>query len=286
MTKRLSEVCVLPALFCARMPSVGQGARQGCFARSVAKLFVVFCVLFYGCVTTIEVENVKKSEARYNLGLSYLDKDRLQEASVEFQKAIKLNPKHYKVQNLLGYISTRFGKYDEAISYYKRAISISPDYSEAMNNLGVTYLEIENWDEAIKYFQMALENPVYATPQKAYSNMGYAYYKKGEYIKVIDTIEQVFIRYPEGLLQHNYFPNYILGLTYMKLGDIEVAIDEFKKALSITPENINVHWELANAYLRTGDNEKAVKHFKIVSESDFDKGKTKKALEYIKLLKE
>ncbi len=286
MTKRLPKVCVLPALLCARLLSVGQGARPGCFASSVAKLFVVFCVLFYGCVSTIGVENIKKSEARYNLGLSYLDKDRLQEASVEFQKAIKLNPKHYEVLNLLGYINARFKKYDEAISYYKRAISISPDYSEAMNNLGVTYLEIENWDEAIKYFQMALENPVYATPQKAYSNMGYAYYKKGEYSKVIDTIEQVFIRYPEGLLQPNYFPNYVLGLTYMKLGEAEIAIDKFKKALGITSENINVHWELANAYLRTGDNEKAVKHFKIVSESDFDKEKTKKALEYIKLLKE
>lgn len=234
---------------------------------------------------TPSIEDVKKADAHYKLGISFFIKEQLQEASIEFQKAIKLNPQHHESYHLLGYISTKFKKYDDAISYYKRAISIDPDYSGAMNNLGVAYLEIENWDEAITYFKMALRNPLYETPEKAYSNMGYAYYRKGDYPSAVNAIKEAIVRYPEGFPQPDYNPNYVLGLSYMKLGNTKAAIDEFKKALDIAPKNIDVHWELADAYLKAGDKEKAVKHFKIVSESS-DSEKSKKALEYIELLKE
>jgi Tfp pilus assembly protein PilF len=179
--------------------------------------------------------------------------------------------------NDLGYISARLKQYNEAISYYKRAISIDPNYSEAMNNLGVTYLEVENWDEAIKYFEMALRNPLYATPEKAYTNLGYALYKKGDYPDAVDTLEEVSQRYPN-YPQHFY----VLGLVYMKLGEYGAAIDEFKKALNIAPEYIDVHWELANAYLKAGDKKEAVKHFKIVAESGNDE-RSKEALKYLEL---
>jgi len=215
-----------------------------------------------------------------------MEKDQINEAFIEFQKAIKLNPGHKESLNLLGYISTRFKKYDDAINFYKRAISVSPDYSDAMNNLSVAYVELENWDEAIKYSKMALKNPVYATPGKPYLNMGYAYYKKGDYSSAIDAVNEVIARYPQSMPQSNYFPNYILGLIYVQLGKTDAAIYELKKAEEIAPGNIDVHWELANAYMSIGDSENAIRHFKAVSESDADKEKSRAALDYIKHLKE
>lgn len=245
--------------------------------------FSVFCVLFFvsACATTPRGEDIKKAETHYKLGVSYFNENQLKESFIEFQKAIKLNPKDKNSLNALGYISTRFKEYDEAISYYKRAISIDPNYSEAMNNLGVTYLELENWDEAIKYFKMALRNPLYSTPEKAYLNMGYSYYKKGEYPNAVNTLKEAILRYPD-------FPQYfyVLGLVYKELGKNKAAIDEFKKAVDTDPQYIDAHWELANTYLRIRDKEKAIKHFKIVAESGGNNERSKKALEYIELLKE
>ncbi len=243
-------------------------------------LFSVLCALFYGCATAPRVEDARKAETHYKLGISYLAKEHLHKAFVEFQKAIKVNPKNKGSLNALGYISTRFKDYDKAIYYYKRAISIDPNYSEAMNNLGVTYSEIENWDEAIKYFKMALRNPLYVTPEMAYSNMGYALYKKGDYLNAINTLKDALTRYSDFPQ-----PNYFLGLVYIKLGKNKTAIDKFKKAVEIAPEYIDAHWDLANAYLREGDKEKAVKHFRVVAESGGDDERSKKALEYIELLK-
>ncbi|MBI5050472.1 MAG: tetratricopeptide repeat protein, partial [Nitrospirae bacterium] len=221
-------------------------------------LLTAYSLLLTGCATTPDADDIKNAEVHYKIGTSYMTEQRLNDASIEFRKAIKLNPQDKHSLNYLGFISTEFEKYDEAVSYYKRSITIDPNYSEAMNNLGVTYTRRQMWDEAVNYFKMALKNPLYATPEMAYSNMGYAFYKKGDYISSADALKKAIMRNPE-------FPraNYILGLVYVKLGDDETAIEEFKKAIALAPDYIDVHLELANAYLRTGDNEKAVRHFRV-----------------------
>jgi Tfp pilus assembly protein PilF len=214
------------------------------------------------------------------MGSSYLNSGQLNKAFIEFQKAIKLNPKNKETLNYLGYISARFKNYDEAISFYRRAISIDSNYSEAINNLGVIYAEIENWDDAIKHFKAALTNPVYSSPALAYSNMGYAYYKKGDYQNAEKALGEALIRNPVS-------PRalYISGLVYMALGNEKTAIEEFKKAIGIFPDYVDVHWELAKAYLKSGKKAKALKHFKVVVEKDDNTVRSREASEYIQRLK-
>jgi tetratricopeptide (TPR) repeat protein len=214
------------------------------------------------------------------IGDSYFNNGRLNEAYAEFQKAVLLDPKNKVAFNHLGYISAVFKKYNEAISFYQRAIISDPNYSEAMNNLGVVYLELENWDEAVKYFKAALYNPTYSSPEKAYLSMGYAYYKKGAYPEAEDAIREALLRNPVSPLAH-----YTLGLVYVRNEDDKAAIEAFKRSIGIIPDYMDVHWELANAYLRTGEKNKALKHFRIIAEKDRDIKRSREALEYIESLK-
>lgn len=248
--------------------------------QTIKGLNAILCLLFFACATTPDIKDIKKAEVHYKLGVSHLTGGRLADAFIEFQKAIKLNPKDKESFNALGLISTEFGKYDEALSYYREAIAIEPNYSEAMNNMGVTYAKMQRWDEAINYFQMALKNPLYATPERAYTNMGYAFYKKGDYPNAMGAIKNALVRYPE-------FPRalYVSGLIHVRLGNDNAALEEFKKAVAVDPEYVETHWELANAYLRAGDRKKAVEHFRIVFEKSEDTKRRKEALEYIELLK-
>jgi len=247
--------------------------------KEIRIFFFSILIFLSACATTPTVEETKKADAHYKLGISHIIRGELNKAFVEFQKSIKLNPRHKEALNYLGYISTRFKKYDEAISYYKRAISIDPNYSEAMNNLGLTYLEMKKWDEAIRYFKKAVNNPLYATPEKAYSSMGYAYYKKGEYQKAIEALKEAIVRNP-------VFPLaiYTLGLVYTELGNDKAAVKEFIKVIDIVPDYLEAHWELANAYLRMNEIDKAVKHFKIVAEKGKGTEMGREALEYVELL--
>jgi type IV pilus biogenesis/stability protein PilW len=237
-------------------------------------------ILFSACASTITEEDRSKTEFHNKLGVSYLTNGQLNEAYVEFQKALKLDPDNKDTLKELGYISARFGKYDEAISYYKQAISLDPDYSDALNNLGVVYIDIENWDEAIRNFKAALSNPVYSTPEKAYSSMGYAYYKKGDFVEAKKALEEALIRNPI------FSPAlYTLGLVHIELDDDKSAIAEFKKVVGIIPGHVDAHWELANAYLRVGDSAKALEHFTIVVENENNTRRSREASEYIDLFK-
>ncbi|GAB4538848.1 MAG: hypothetical protein Fur0020_07780 [Thermodesulfovibrionia bacterium] len=239
---------------------------------------IVSCLSFYGCAT-MDAENINRAEAHYKLGVSYMSKGEIKDAFIEFQKTINIDPKHKEALNSLGIISARFKKYDDAISYYNRAISLDPNYSEAMNNLGVVYLELEKWDDARRYFKMATENPLYMTPEKAYSNMAFAYYKKGDYKSAEDAVNEALIRSP------NFsFALYISGLIHVATGDDELAIKDLNKVLGIVPDHIDTHWEIAHAYLRIGERDKAVEHFRFIARNAEDKKLVKEANEYIDLL--
>ncbi len=249
--------------------------RTGC--RVLSSILVVF--FFFSCTTALKKEDISKAEAHFTIGLSAVSDGELSKAYIKFQKAIKLNPKHKESLNYLGYISARFQKFDDAELYYKRAISVDQNYSDAMNNLGVLYLETEDWDDAIKYFEMALSNPIYSTPERAYSNLGFAFLKKEEYQSAQDAIDNALTRDPDYL-----FAMYAQGLLFTKLHDDDSAIKEFLKVISVMPDYVEAHWELANAYVRTGKHDKAITHFKVVA----DKGSEEiadEALEYLKLLK-
>lgn len=244
-------------------------------------LYPVLCaLLLFSCATAPSTENIKQAEAHNRMGYSYFSNGQLNEAFTEFQKAIALNPDNKEALVQLGYISTRFNKYDDAISYYKRAITVDPDYSEAKNNLGVLYLDLEKWDEAITYFQDSLKNPLYRSPEKAYSNMGYAYYRKGEY-----SIAEKYQK--DALMRNPLYPvaNYRLGLVFVRLRKDAAAIEEFKKAIGIMSEYMDAHWELAHAYLRNGERDKALHHFKVIAGKDRDIKRSREALEYLELLR-
>jgi type IV pilus biogenesis/stability protein PilW len=247
----------------------------------ICALLSVFCVLFFtACATTPNIKDINKAEAYNKLGLSYLQDGQINKAYVKFQKAIMLNPKNKETLNYLGHINTRFKKYDEAISFYKRAISVDPVYSDAMHNLGILYLEIEKWDEAISTFTDALDNPLYNSPERSYTSMGYAYYMKGDHQKAENALGEALMRAPV-----YPFANYTLGLVYVKLSDDKKATKEFMTAIAINPEYINAHWELAQIYLREGANAKALKHLEIVAEKDRDLERSRVAIDQIDKLK-
>lgn len=243
-------------------------------------LFLTLPLLLLSCAADVKPEATAQSEAHNRMGYSYFNSGQLNEAYAEFQKAIILDPGNKEALNQLGYISSLYKKYDDAIAYYQRSIAADPNYSEAMNNLGVVYGELERWDEAIRYFNAALKNVLYRSPEKAYSNMGYAYYRKGEYALAEKALNDALLRNPVYPVARQ-----TLGQVYAKQGNDHAAIEEFHRVLGIMPDNMDAHWELAQAYLRIGERDKALGHFRTVAEKDSDLKRSREALEYIELLK-
>ncbi len=139
-------------------------------------------------------------------------------------------------------------------------------------------METENWDEAIKYFTMAVDNPLYLTPERAYSNLAVAFLNKEDYESAEDAVNAALTRVPD-----DPRATYVRGLIYTEMHDDDAAIKAFQKAIRNMPGYIDAHWEIAKAYVRIGERDKAVEHFQVVSDKGDDEI-SREAREYLRLL--
>jgi Tfp pilus assembly protein PilF len=97
------------------------------------------------------------AEAHYNFGNALLQKNRLDEAAVQYQQALQVNPDDAKAHNNLGFVLSHGKRVDEAIVQYQKALQLNPEYAEAHYNFGNALLQKGRADEAIANFTKALK---------------------------------------------------------------------------------------------------------------------------------
>ena len=107
------------------------------------------------------------ADAHDNLGVVLTDQGRIEEAIVHLNKALAANPNlagaHYNLARAL----FRRGSVDEAMTHYRKALEINPNYVEALNNYGALLAGRRRLDEAIAHYRKALEiDPAHANARR------------------------------------------------------------------------------------------------------------------------
>jgi len=151
--------------------------------------------------------------------------------------------------------------YDKAEPLYKEVIEENPLNVEAIENLGGIYYQIKkDYVKANKYYSAALAavDSIYAKYEKMQQeDKGDAkkFYKKN--IKKYDLEEK---KETLAKLKNNcWLYIYKQALNYYKQQDYDTAINKYKALYNETPDSANVVQMIANSYLQTEDNEKALK---------------------------
>lgn len=225
-------------------------------------------------------ETIKKATGHRDLGISYLNEGNYTQALKELQEAEKLYADDPELQNALGLVYYARGAINEAEAHYKKAIKLKNDYSEAHNNLGVLYLNSERLDEAIHEFSEAVKNIGYATPERAYMNMGWAYYRKKNYREAEVSLKKAIQLAPDFFIAH-----YHLGNLYKDTGKYNEAIKEYKLAIKYFPRYIDAYYNLAHTYIKIKRHDYALQMFKKVCELGPDSDYCERSNQYIKMLK-
>lgn len=225
---------------------------------SIFFLFIMFFSGMNGCAGN-NAASKDKSLLHVRLGVSYFREGDTTSALKELIEAEKLNPGDPQVYNVLGLIYLKRKDHNKAIHNFKRALELKPEYSEARNNLGALYLDLRQWDNAIFEFKKALNNELYSTPERAYSNIGWAYYKKGDIGKAIDNYKKALDITPDFVLAR-----YNLGIGYLSVNKVEKAIKEFESALKQAPDYIDAHYQLGLIYFNLNRKEDAKEKFNSV----------------------
>ena len=93
---------------------------------------------------------------RLNLGTALFKKGNVDEAIVQFQKALQIKPDLAEACYSLGAALNSQGRFDEAIVCFQKALEITPNLAEAHYKLGFALWSKGRLDEAIRELQETL----------------------------------------------------------------------------------------------------------------------------------
>jgi type IV pilus assembly protein PilF len=142
---------------------------------------LLLCVLLQACVAVDpgQTQDEKASAVNVQLGIGYLQQNKLDLASDKLSKAVRQDPDSAVAHNAYGILQERLEQYDLAEYHYEKATKLDPKNSQAANNYGTFLCRRGRELESEEYFLRALENPLYSTPEYAYTNAAVCMMKAG-----------------------------------------------------------------------------------------------------------
>jgi type IV pilus assembly protein PilF len=106
------------------------------------------------------------------LGVGYLEKNRLEDALMRFNRALEFDPRSADAYTGLGVLHEKIDRPDLAEQHYRKAAELAPKRGAVRNNLGQFLCRHGKFEESSGEFTAALDDPFYSTPEVAAVNAG------------------------------------------------------------------------------------------------------------------
>ena len=189
------------------------------------------------------------------MGTAFLQSGRYPEALRELLLAEKSDPSNPIVQNNLGLVYFIREKSEIAQQHLQRAVDLRSEYTEARNNLSRVLIELGQYDKAISELKIVLKDLTYTDTSKAFTNMGLAYFRRGQYGEAKKYLSQALKTNRENCLAYTLF-----GRSQMELGDTKAAATSLDSAVILCQpvEFDEPHYFAGLAYNKLGQREKAI----------------------------
>ena len=231
--------------------------------KSIRTVFIYsICIFLLSCASQekkIQQEQEKNPKYQYNVGIFYLNNGQPDEAIKYLQKALLLQPKFDLALDGLGLAYSIKGDFVEAIEYYEEALTANPLLTDAHNHLATAYQEQGLLDKAEEHFLSAVRDESYHSRELPLYNLARLYYLKEENAKALDYVSQAVNIKPDFAMGHN-----LKGLIHERLKDFRNAIICYQAAKKILPDDFNLAYNLAGAYFKHEDYEKAKDLFTVL----------------------
>jgi len=275
--------------FIAEKPDVAFAHFQLAYAYTALKRPDDALPEYQKCITL----DPKMAEAQLNLGILLLDRDP-KAAVAPLQKAVELLPSQSRPRVLLGLALERSGDMKSAAESFEGAVHLNPKDADALVELGRVYLKLSRPADAENKFRAALE----MEPKSPEALQGLALsldaQKKPEaidayraYLAVQPQDSAAHSRMVHLLIEHGQNDDALAELEktgtsgppsveQLKLrADIEIAqkkldaaIAALKQAISLAPNDPQLHGGLGRTYLQSRDFPNAEKELKIALQLD------------------
>ena len=212
------------------------------------------------CTEVIDKSDVTeedKAEAYYNRGISKYRQGKYEEALVDHDKAIDLNPQYAEAYNNRGNTKADLQRYEEVLADYDKAIELDPQYANAYFNRGKTKHKQGRYEEAIKDYDKALELNLQDTD--AYFNRGNMKASLQKYEEAIKDYDKVIELDPKDAEAYN------------NRGYIKAILERYEEALSDYDKAIELDPQYAEAYSNRGEVKTDIQNEHEEAIKDYDK---------------
>ena len=197
-----------------------------------------------------------QTEIRLKLAKVYLQIEAYAEAVDEYQQVIAITeangvpttpdsdiPAAYYG---LGLAYTGLEKFEGAIAAYQRAIASAPDSAYTHAALGSAYANTHRYAEALEAYKIAVT--LDSDDKMIHHQLGNVYSKRGEHAAAIQHQLKAIAIAPQFGAAH-----YQLGLLYAQEKRWDDAINAYRTAYTNDPALVESLYNLAQAYLRSGN---------------------------------
>ncbi len=179
------------------------------------------------------------------LGIGYLKKGRLDLANLNLEKALAKDSNSADANHYYALLQERLGNDAKAEKHFVKALQLDKQNSDLLNNYGSFLCHNGNYVGAEQSFLNALRDPLYKTPEFAYTNAGICVRKSGDEAKAENYFRQALQangRFSEALYQ-------MAKLNYEK-GDYAKAqafLYRYNDAAPVTPDTLLLCYQVQNA---------------------------------------
>ncbi|MFA4853738.1 MAG: tetratricopeptide repeat protein [Candidatus Omnitrophota bacterium] len=169
--------------------------------------------------------------AYYTLGYYYLSGQDYNNAEINLNKSITIDPQFRHAYRLLSDIYFRKRDIEKAVFYAQKTISLDSDDASSYNELGLLLMRLERYREALPYLQKAVS--------LAPDNVDYIY-SLGSVYRDDKMFNQAILEYNKVRVLKNDYPNLHNDLAdiYVNLGRGEQALAEYRQEAKYCREKL------------------------------------------------
>ncbi len=235
-------------------------------------------------IGAVRLRKTERAKAFVLAGAAYERRNRDADAAVAYQDAIREDPNNVQAHINLGAALARMGRMDEAREHFQHAAQLSPNNARAHYNLGAALTRAGQYDEAVHHFEEAARLDTHnelngmaqfglatayahmpgrqADAVAAYRqalatnpNLVEAHYGLAAALAQSGQYQEAEGEMREVVRQRSDYPGAQanLGAIYMQLHEPRRAAAAYRRALQNHPNDANLHFGLASAYIGMRD---------------------------------
>jgi len=197
-------------------------------------------------------------QVHHNLGNLLAVLARFDEAIAEQHEAVRLKPNYVEAHLNLGLAHSAKGEHAAAEKSLREALRIQPNFLLAKQSLGAVLNDLDRPNEAEAILRQALaagsRNPRQVAALE--HNLGLSRMKQRRYGEAVGLFDAAQAKAPD-----MRFADYNRGNALQNLGQLEAAVESYRRAIARNPLDMPAHHDLNHVLYRLADDENFLRSY-------------------------